>query len=161
MIKPLVSNIIVAVSGSEASVQAAKYAIVFAKLYKCKLTAVYVVDLATLKQLTMSRILLADESAGFELNLDENGRRYLAFVDDLAKAKGVKLETELRRGSVCSEILAAAEEKKADVIVLGGWEKGRNPRDIISHLHREVMLNAKCSVLITKERDTDIIYRHI
>lgn len=161
MIKPLIANIIVAVSGSGASVFAAKYSIVLAKLYKCKVTAVYVVDSATLKQLAMSRILLADESADFESGLDRNGRRYLSFVEDLAKSKGVRIETEIRNGSVCSEILAVAEEKSADLIILGGWEANRDAKDIISRLHREMMLNAKCSVLIAKEPQIDVIFRHI
>ena len=34
MIKPLFSNIVVAISGSDASILAAKYAIVMAKLYR-------------------------------------------------------------------------------------------------------------------------------
>ena len=161
MLKPLISNIVVAISGSEASVQAAKYAVILAKLYHCALDAVYVVDSATLKQLTMSRILIADESADFEASLEQNGRRYLAFIEEIAKAKGVKLQTELRRGAVCTEILAAAGHRKADLIILGGWEKGRSAKDIISHLHREILLNAKCSVLISKEPEIDAMYRRI
>jgi nucleotide-binding universal stress UspA family protein len=49
--KPLFQTVVVAVSGSEASVSAAKYAIVFAKQYRCRLVAVNVVDTATLKEL--------------------------------------------------------------------------------------------------------------
>ncbi|MDR2468127.1 MAG: universal stress protein [Spirochaetaceae bacterium] len=161
MIKPPISNIVVAISGSGASVHAAKYAIVMAKLYKCRLSAVYVIDSATLRQLTMSRILIADESADFEASLERNGRRYLTFAEELATAKNIRIEQELRRGAVCTEILAVAEEKKADLIILGGWEKDRNAKDVISHLHRELILNAKCSVLIAKEPEIDIMYRHI
>jgi hypothetical protein len=38
--KPLISNIITGVTGSDASIMAAKYAIVMAKAYRCRLSAV-------------------------------------------------------------------------------------------------------------------------
>ena len=159
MTKPFFSNIVVAISGSDASILAAKYAIVMAKIYHCRVTAVYVVDTATIKQLTLSRIFIQEESQEYEKSLSANGERYLTFVDELAIAKGVKIDKEIRRGAVYTEILAVADEKKADLIILGGWEKDRNPRDIISHSHRETMINAKCSILLVKEPDIDHIYK--
>jgi len=160
MIKPLFSNVVVAISGSDASVLAAKYAIVMAKLYHCRLTAVYVVDTATIRQLTLSKIFIPEESQEYQTSLEANGERYLSFVEELAHAKGVKIEREIRHGAVYTEILAAAIDKKADLIILGGWEKERGPRDIFSHSHREIMINAKCSVLLAKEPGIDLMYKH-
>ena len=159
MIKPLFSNIVVAISGSDASILAAKYAIVMAKVYRCRLSAVYVVDIATIRQLTLSKIFIQEESQEYEKSLEANGERYLSFVEELARAKNVKVERSLRRGAVYTEILAAADEKNADLIILGGWEKDRSPRDIFSHSHRELMINAKCSVLLVKEPNIDQIYK--
>jgi len=157
--KPLFSNIIVAVSGSDASILAAKYAIVMAKTYRCRLSAVYVVDTATIRQLTLSRIFIQEESQEYEKSLEVNGERYLSFVNELAHAKGIKLERELRRGAIYTEILAAADDKKADLIILGGWEKDRSTREIFSHAHREIMINAKCSVILVKEPGIDLLYK--
>lgn len=159
MIKPLFSNIVVAISGSDASIHAAKYAIIMAKLYRCRLTAVYVVDTATIRQLTLSKIFVQEESLEYEKSLEANGERYLSFVEELARAKGVKIERDLRRGAIYTEILAATDERKADLIVLGGWEKDRNSRDIISHSHREIMVSARCSVFIVKEPNIDQLYK--
>jgi nucleotide-binding universal stress UspA family protein len=159
MIKPLFSNILVAVSGSDASVLAAKYAIIMAKQYRCGLSVAYVVDTATIRQLTLSKIFIQEESQEYEKSLEANGERYLSFVEELARAKGVKIERELRRGVVYTEILSVADEKKVDLIVLGGWEKDRDARDIISHAHREIMVNAKCSVLLVKEPAVDRLYK--
>jgi nucleotide-binding universal stress UspA family protein len=159
MIKPLFSNIVVAVTGSDASILAAKYAIVMAKAYRCHLTAVYVVDIATIRQLTLSKIFIQEESLEYEQSLEANGERYLSFVEELARSKGVKVERIIRRGAVYTEILTLADEKKADLIILGGWEKDRNPRDIISHSHREIMVNAKCSVMLVKEPNMDQLFR--
>jgi nucleotide-binding universal stress UspA family protein len=159
MIKPLFSHIVVAVSGSDASISAAKYAIVMAKQYHCRLSAAYVVDIATIRQLTLSKIFIQEESQEYEKSLEANGARYLSFVEELARAKGVKIEREIRRGAIYTEILNVAEEKKADIIILGGWEKDRSARDIISHAHREIMVNAKCSVLLVKEPGIDHLYK--
>jgi nucleotide-binding universal stress UspA family protein len=160
MIKPLFSNVVVAISGSDASVLAAKYAIVMAKIYHCRLTAVYVVDTATIRQLTLSKIFIQEESREYQQSLEANGERYLSFVEELAHAKGVKIEREIRHGAVYTEILAVAGDKKADLIILGGWEKERSSRDIFSHSHREIMINAKCSVLLAKEPGIDLMYKH-
>ncbi len=159
MTKPLFSNILVAVSGSDASIHAAKYAIVMAKQYRCRLSAVYVVDTATIRQLTLSKIFVQEESAEYERSLESNGERYLSFVEELARAKSVRIERELRRGAIYTEILAAADDRRSDLIVLGGWEKDRSARDIISHAHREIMVSARCSVLVVKEPNIDQLYK--
>ncbi|MCL1815828.1 MAG: universal stress protein [Treponema sp.] len=161
MTKGLFSNIVVAVSGSDASILAAKYAIILAKLYRCRLSAVYVIDTATIKQLTLSKIFIQEESQEYEKSLEANGERYLSFVEELARAKGVKIEREVRRGAVYTEILSAADERKADLIILGGWEKDRSARDIITHSHREIMISAKCSVLLVKEPSIDQLYKQV
>jgi nucleotide-binding universal stress UspA family protein len=157
--KPLISNIVAVITGSDASILAAKYAIVLSKLYRCRLSAVYVVDTATIRQLTLSKIFIQEESQEYEKSLEANGERYLSFVEELARAKGVKIEREIRRGAVFTEVLTAADEKRADLIVLGGWEKERSARDIISHAHREIMVSAKCSVLLVKEPNIDQLYK--
>ena len=159
--KPLFTNIVVAITGSDASILAAKYAIVMAKTYHCRLWAVYVVDTATIKQLQLSKIFVQEESQEYERSLQSNGERYLSFVEELAHAKGVKIEKEIRHGTIYTEILTVADDKNADLIVLGGWEKDRNPRDILSHTYREIMVNAKCSVIFVKEPNIDLIYRQV
>jgi nucleotide-binding universal stress UspA family protein len=159
--KPLISNIVTAVTGTDASILAAKYGIVLAKTYHCKLSAVYVVDTATIKQLTLSKIFLQEEGVEYEKSLETNGDRYLKFVEELASAKGVKIEKIMRRGAIYTEILAAADEKKADLILLGGFEKDTKTKDIVGHSHREIMMNAKCSVLLVKEPEIDQIYKHL
>jgi len=160
MIKPLLQNILVMVNGTEASINAVKYAILMAKLYRCRVFAVYVVDTATIKQLTLNRIFIEEESRDYEQSLEENGNRYLQYVDELGKAKGIKIETELRRGSIWSEIVASAEEKKVDAIVMGGYDKDAgDQKEIMSSSFKAVLLNARCSVIVVKERMVDQLYK--
>ena len=66
MIRPLYRNVLVLINGSESSIQAAKYGILMSKLYRCKLKAIYVVDTATLKQLTLNKFFVSDESKEYD-----------------------------------------------------------------------------------------------
>jgi len=157
--KPLISNIVIAITGTDASILAAKYGIVMAKHYNCKLHVVYVVDTATIKMLTLSKIFIQEEGFEYEKNLENNGNRYLMFIEELAKEKGVKIERILRKGAVFTEIVKVADEKDADLILLGGWEKDTKTSDIVGHSHREIMANSKCSVLLVKEPSIDQIYK--
>jgi nucleotide-binding universal stress UspA family protein len=160
MIKPLFHNIMVMVNGTEASINAVKYAILLAKLYHCSVFAVYVVDTATIKQLTLNKIFIEEESRDYEKSLEANGNRYLAYVDELAKAKGVKIETELRRGAICTEVLTSAEEKHIDVILMGGQESSSSQqKEIISSTFKSVLIHSRCSVLVVKERMIEQLYK--
>ena len=62
MIRPLYRNVLVLINGSESSIYAAKYGILMSKLYRCNLKAIYVVDTATLKQLTLNKFFVSEES---------------------------------------------------------------------------------------------------
>jgi nucleotide-binding universal stress UspA family protein len=160
MIHPLFQNILVMVNGTEASINAVKYAILMAKLYRCRVYAVYVVDTATIRQLTLNRIFIEEESRDYERSLEENGRRYLAYVDELGKAKGVKIETELRRGAIWSEVIASAEEKRIDVILVGAQERETaEHKESVSMTFRSVLLNARCSILVVRERMIEQLYK--
>jgi nucleotide-binding universal stress UspA family protein len=157
--KALFQTVVVAVSGSEASINASKYAIVLAKQYRCRLVAVNVIDTATLKELLLSRIFVEEESFEYERSLEENGQRYLNYVEELAGRKGVAIEKVMRKGAVFSEIISAAEEKEADLIILGGFEEKSGTRDVLSRQRREILRNAKCSVLVVKEPDVEFLYK--
>jgi len=69
------------------------------------------------------------------------------------------VEKVMRRGSISTEIVEAAEDAKADLILLGGVEDVAAPRDVISRQHREIVRHARCSVLVVKEQDVEAIYR--
>ena len=70
------------------------YSILMAKQLGCELKAVYVVDTATIRQLTLSKFLISDESNNYEKSLEEEGKKLLESVVQLSKQKGVKIQTE-------------------------------------------------------------------
>lgn len=160
MIKPLVQNILVLVNGSEASINAAKYGILMSRLYRCKLRAIYVVDTATLKQLTLNKFFVTQESKEYEASLTSNGKRYLKYVEDLGRSKGVKVETELKSGSIWSEVISTSVNMNADLILLGGFESdAAESRDVLSTTYKEILVNSHCSVLMVKEKMIEQLYK--
>lgn len=159
--KKIISRILVAISGSEASIAAAKYAIVFAKQYDCLLSAVYVVDTATIHSLMLNRIFVKEEGDEYEHSLEANGLRYLAYIQELTEEKHVKVQTYLRKGGISTEIISLADEIDTDCIFLGGWEKDRQSCDIIQESQRQILMCAHCSVHIVKEPDIDSLYKNL
>ena len=160
MTKPLFKNIMVVINSTDSSINALKYAVLMSKLYRCKVYAIYVVDTATIRQLTLSRFLVEEESREYEQSLDENGQKYLQYADEIARAKGIRIETVFRRGVVWSEVVSAAEEFGIDTILLGGYEKGViDQKDLLSSSSRAILLHARCSVLIVKEKMIEQLYR--
>jgi nucleotide-binding universal stress UspA family protein len=156
--KGLLSKVIVLAEGLYSSTGPAKYAIALAKTFGTEVIAAYAVDTAAIRHLAMSRIFIDEESEEYERSLEDTGRRRLAFVEELGRAKGVKIATFLLKGSIAGEVLRLAEETGADCILLGGWEHNRDFRDIIIEANREIANLAPCSVLFVKSRDAELVY---
>ncbi|MDP3179143.1 MAG: universal stress protein [Spirochaetaceae bacterium] len=154
-------KLLVVVNGAESSILAAKYAIALAKSYGASVTAAYTVDTATIRQLSMSRIFVDEESAEYERSLEETGKRYLAFVEELAKAKGQSVSTLLLKGSIAGEIVKAAEEIGADCIVIGGGERDSSYRDVIVEANREIARLSTCPILGVKGAAAEAAYKSL
>lgn len=154
MIKPLFQKVLVAYNGSKSSLHAVLYSILMSKVYKCSVKVVYVVDTASIKQLTVSKFIVADEAERLSSNLESDGSKNLEYVAGIAKTKGIKIETELCHGSVWSEIIHAADLYKADLILLGGTSDNSGAGTIhatISRQDSEIIGSAGCSVMVVRE----------
>ncbi len=163
MAKNFFKKMIVAVNGHRSSVHASMYAIMMARSYNIELKFVYVVDTATIKYLAANKFLISDERYNFEDRLKEDGERYLSYAQMLASSKGVKCETELLSGGVFTEILHAAEDYEADLIILGGNEKDEThhvgKRNVLSTDQSEILSNSKCPVMIVQKPDIEKIFK--
>lgn len=168
MSRNLYNSIVVAINGSSSSIHAAMYGIILAKQQKLSLKFVYVVDTATIKRLSLSHFLISEESSMYEKNLQNDGERYIDYVLKLAKSKGLKATGEIRRGSVCLEVVNCIKESEADLLLLGGensestktfaWE---NTHSSVSLTNREIISNSPCSVIVVKEPDIELLYSQL
>lgn len=163
MAKTFFKKILVAINGKQSSIQAAMYAIMMARVYKLSVKFIYVVDTATIKYLSMNKLLIAEERADFEEKLKTDGTHYLDFVEKLAASKGLAVEKELRSGGVFTEIIKAAEEFEADLILLGGADKDSSRSDyrkpVLSREQNEVLANSKSPVLIVQKEGIEAEFK--
>ncbi len=162
MIKPLFQKVLVAYNGSESSLHAVMYALIMAKQFKCQVKIVFVVDTVTIKQLTISKFVVKDEGEELQNHLLGDGERNLRYASELAKSKEIKIETELRKGAVWSEIITAADEFKADVILLGGSTSEAifsNKKDVVSAQNSEIIGSAHCSVMMVRQNQIEQLFK--
>ena len=145
-----VRHILVLVDGSESSFEAARYAIQLARSFKARLTAVGIVDTATLRHLLSSHIMVAAEMEEYERELTESGRRHLAYVAEEARKAGVKAQTALLKGAVHSAVLAEQKSTGADLIVIGAFRWTLAHRDHAARERQLIVDEAPCPVLIVR-----------
>jgi nucleotide-binding universal stress UspA family protein len=157
--KGLLENLLVVVNGSDASIAAAKYAAALGKTTGAKVTAAYVVDTATIRQLAISRIFIAEEGEEYERSLEDTGKRYLNYVEEIGRSKRVAIAIRLLKGSVADEIVKLAAELGVDCILLGGWERDSSFRDVIREANAEITKLSPCSVLVVKSHDAEIVFK--
>jgi nucleotide-binding universal stress UspA family protein len=143
-------HIIALVDGTESSFKAAEYAVQLARACKAQLTAVGIVDTATLKHLLTTGIMVAAEMAEYEHELESSGRKHLAYVADLAGEHGVKAHTVLLKGAVHSAVLAEQKSSGADLIVIGAFRWTLCHRDQAARERQLILDEAPCPVLVIR-----------
>ena len=84
MLKPLFQKVLVAYNGSKSSLHAVLYAILMAKLYRCSVKVVCVVDVSSIKQLTISKFMVSEEAELLSANLESDGKKKLDYVTEIA-----------------------------------------------------------------------------
>jgi nucleotide-binding universal stress UspA family protein len=143
-------NILLYVEPNERGLEAARYAIALAKGCRGEIHAVSVINERILEELTRARVFLKEEGVDLLRDLEEDGRRYLSFVEKLAREKGVDLTTDLRRGAVHREVLNKAKDLGATLIVLGEIEEALSRKDVTFNESERIVSDARCPVLIVK-----------
>lgn len=161
MKKGLFERILLAVDGSDEAIRACRLAVMMAKRMGAELTALYVIDTATIKELLLSRIFIDEESKEYEASLEENGKKYLHIVEELAASKKQKVETVLERGSIYGKILEYALEKKSDLIVVGGRKRGvkSGSRDLLTSEYARVLKESQIPVLFAKGEEIETAFK--
>jgi nucleotide-binding universal stress UspA family protein len=69
-------------------------------------------------------------------------------VGELAAPPGVHVECVTRRGDTAAELLACADQSRAELIVLGCCRLGRTKRGALGGVTTEVIRDGRCSVLV-------------
>ena len=108
-----------------------------------------------------------DEEKDYYLeSLRKDGKTYLNYAENLAKSKGLVVETELREGSVWSEIIKSADESNTDMILIGGHENNNmisgsieNRKSFAATARSEIATFAHCPVLIIHKPEIEALFK--
>ena len=146
--EPLFRHILVPIDGSEPSLEAMHMALrALALCPACKLTVLYVVDKLVLAELV--RFSKRGEKE-VEAELEEQGRRYLELARKRAEQQAVPAECQIRRGDPFEEIIAAANNLRADLIIMGHTGRRGTARVLIGSVTQRVLDYAPCPVLVMR-----------
>ena len=141
-------NILVPVDGSETSHAAVEKAVEFAKAFGSKITVV--------QALVLDPYIAAEYISASQTNdLIERARTSIEESLAAAKAKfneqGIEVETKLLEGQVIHrEIIRAAEELHADLIIIGSHGRTGLKKFLLGSVAQEVLSICPLPVLIVK-----------
>ncbi len=148
-----IKKIMVYIDGTEQSITAAQFAICLARFHNAELLAYYVINTKALDELLKASIFLKDEQMEYEHDLEEDAKRYLNYIQELARAKNTLITTKSRTGSVYQEIVNAVKEEDIDLLIIGELSRIRSRRDEFYDETERAMRSAPCSVLIVKDEE--------
>lgn len=150
MAAPPFKKLLVLVDGTESGLKAAEYAVRLAASMPVHLTALSVVDTDTLRKLMSARILVEQEVAEFEKDLEQSQSRHLDFARQLADKAGVTMTATLSKGVCHSAVLAEQKAHQADVIIIGGFRSTVTRMDLVARERQLILDEAPCPVLVVK-----------
>jgi nucleotide-binding universal stress UspA family protein len=145
------SSIVVAVDSSEAAQQALKIASTIAQRVSAKLTLINVVDVSKL-------LAVAGYETPYPVDTIEimrnDSKQILADASAACAAIGVNPETATREGDAIDEILQAAADAHADLIVLGTHGRKGLSRLFIGSVAEGVLRRATAPVLVVRSESS-------
>ena len=148
-----VKKIMVYIDGTEQSITAAKYAICLSRTMNAELTALYIINTLALTELVKTHILVKSEEEEFQRDLEADADRYLNHVRELARQKGLCINTIKTSGTVHLEIKNKILENNIDLLALGELSRIQSRRDEFYNDIERAMRSVPCSVLIVKDED--------
>ena len=142
-------SIVVGTDGSETATEAVRQAVDLAKQIKAKLELVSAYEPVSDQRLREERTEVPDD-VQWMVNPREDVDATLRAAADRAKEAGVDVETYARQGDPADAILDVAEEKNADLIIVGNKGMTGAKRFLLGSVPNKVSHHAPCSVLIIR-----------
>lgn len=138
----MVSNMIVAYDGSKQSEKAFRFALDMAEKYAAKMTVVSVAS--------PGEPAMAVEMEEMLDNAKEYFEGHYQCLREIARQKGIEMMSEVRIGHPAEQILLAAEEKQADVIVMGHRGDRMIQRWLVGSVAKRVIAYSQCTVVVVR-----------
>ena len=140
-----IQKILIPTDGSDYSMRAAEYGISIARMLDAQVMVVYVIDEVVLDQLSK-----VTERESAELELKQDGQRYINYVLGLAEKEGVKADSILAKGRPFEQIVHLSKELNMGLIVMGTYGRRGAERVLIGSVAERVIEYSPCPVLVVK-----------
>jgi nucleotide-binding universal stress UspA family protein len=143
------STIVVGTDGSETATQAVREAVDMAKAVGATLELVSAYAPASEQRLRAER---RDAPADLQwaINPRQEVEAFLTDAADIARGAGVDVNTHARQGDPADAILDVAEERNADVVLVGNKGMTGAKRFLLGSVPDKISHHAPCSVLIVR-----------
>jgi nucleotide-binding universal stress UspA family protein len=142
-------SIVLGTDGSETAQQAVKEAIDLAKSIKAEIHLVSAFEPVSNQRLREEREQ-APRDVQWMVNVKEDVEQTLETAAEVVRDEGVEVSTYAREGDPADAILDVAEEKRADLIVVGNKGMSGAKRFLLGSVPNKVSHHAPCSVLIIR-----------
>ncbi len=139
------TKILVAIDGSKMSEKAVQTAVEEARVWNARVHILYVIETGLFSSLPMDNTWEVMYSM-----LEKEGNEALDRMKKIASDRGVGAEGHIRQGHAGTEILRAADEIGADLVVVGSHGKSNIDRLLLGSVSSFVVSNAKVSVTVVR-----------
>jgi nucleotide-binding universal stress UspA family protein len=143
------ASIVVGTDGSETAGEAVRQATELAKAVGAKIHLVSAFEPVGNQRLRQERQEIP-EDVSWMVNQREDVDATLREASEQIQQSGVEVETNARQGDPADAILDVAEEKNADLIVVGNKGMSGAKRFLLGSVPNKVSHHAPCSVMIIR-----------
>ena len=138
------SKILIAIDGSDASMDAADYAISISKQHNAELYALHVIHADV-------DLFGPHETSEFMTEMRNEGKKYMDKVRLKANEKNIQIKTEfISSTNIAGGIVDYAEENNIDLIVIGTRGLSGFKKLLLGSVATDVVTYAHCPVMVVK-----------
>lgn len=139
-----IQRIVIAIDGSHAAAQAARYGLTLARAVQAEVVFASVIDLPIADEMPYP---VAEE----ERRLAE-ARSVLQRLEAEAAAMGVSTKSRVEEGEIVPALLRLATEERSDLIIAGTHGRRGVRRFVLGSVAEALAREAPCPVLLVRER---------
>jgi nucleotide-binding universal stress UspA family protein len=147
--KTIFSKILIAIDGSDASMDAADYAICISEQYNAELYALHVIHPADADLFGSTGEMTT--AAYNTIDMNKEAQKYLDKVKLKANEKNIQIKTEIIASTnTAGGIVDYAEDKDVDLIVVGTRGKSGFKKILLGSVAYKVVTYAHCPVMVVR-----------
>jgi len=139
------TQLLVAIDGSKISDRALKIALDEAKVWNATVNVIYVVETGLFSSLPMDNTWEIMYSM-----LEKEGQDALDEAKKEADARHITLKATMKQGHAGNEIVNAAEELGADLVIVGSHGRSEVDRILLGSVSSFVVSHSKVSVMVVR-----------